>query len=61
MVEQRQSLKNGNKVKDEDNEERSEDGPGESQEEETLLSAFCQSNSFVFCFRFEFYFISYYV
>jgi len=39
MVEQRWCLKDKNKEKDRNNEERSKNGPGESHEERTLSSA----------------------
>ena len=50
-MEQRQGLKGENKKKENgDEEEGSEDSTGESQEERTLLSAFCQNNGFILLF-----------
>ena len=49
IVEWRWGLKEENKKEDNRNDEKeSENGPGEDQKEKTLLSAFCQYNSFVF-------------
>ena len=53
MIEQRQSLKKKNlqgineEEEDRDNDERSKDGPRESQKKRTPLSASCQSFVFV--------------
>ena len=57
MMEQRQSLE-GEVRKEEsgDDMEGSENGPRESQEKETLLSAFCQYTGFVLFFNRIFFF-----
>ena len=66
MVEQRWGSKKGLQSHKEESEveedradkEGSEDGPGESQKKETLLSAFCQYSGFVFLVYFSiFYFV----